>query len=499
MDNYCKVELKNIIYSKKYRIAFIMSTICLLIGLLEYLFNCEELNHIGSLYLFAESYSSGFYSILIFLAPIISLMPSALSYLDDKDTCDFCELINSVGKRKYFHTRFLVNALSGGLVLASSVTFYYIILMLIKGINLNDIYLLVFNNSINELIINSQILYVLIEIIFSFAFGVTFANVTICLSTILKNKYLTIVITILFHMFSSVVLSNISGYLNSQIIYSSSIYVEIGYVPRIAYIIVLNTISLGIAYMSINDKFKINIKWGSLFKLFTYLCIVLLILLRMNDFILLYGKESSIYEFLIYFFNGLYNIPYFISFCFLVIIEDIIDNIRDKTNVKYNLLSDIKKLTYRLIKFMTIIILIALLISIFILNIDSYWSVTYKESENIIHIFNTYSPLSILLITIINSFFYLFSIGFICITLTRILKNSVLSVIITIFIVIFNIATYIGRIKFLHLLSLTNYCLSITKFGNSNLIEIIIMSFIYWFCIIILFIHLYLNYFKILE
>ncbi|MEG0856437.1 MAG: hypothetical protein RSG52_08155 [Terrisporobacter sp.] len=500
MNNYCKLELKKSIYCKKFIITFVISLTCLVFGIIEYIFIYKDFKNTGSLYLFTESYSSGFYSILIFLSPIISSMPFALSYLKDQEMNNFNELIDTIGKKKYFHSKFLVNALLGGLVLSSSLAFYYIILVFTKGINLNDIELLVFNKHLNESIINNQILYVSIEIIFSFIFGATFANFTMCLSTVLKNRYLTIISSVFFHMLSSVVLLNVNSHFNSQIIYSASICVDIGFLPRIAYAIILNAISIFIAYMSINNKFKQNINLVRLFEFFAYLCISLLIFFRLEEFFMLYGNEGNIYEFLIYFFSGLYNVPYFISFCFLISINDVLhENKNKKTSVKYRLLEDVRALLYKLLEFMIIIILIALFMSIFKLSFNNDWSSMYKESEHIINIYGEYKPLSIATIIIINSFSYLLSIALICITVARITTNVVYAGIVTIFVVIFNIATYIGRIRILHIFSITYYCLSIAQFSDKKVLLVIGMSFLYWTCIIILLIHLYLNYSKVLA
>lgn len=486
MNKYYKLELKKSIGSKKYVLAFFMSFICLIIGISEYIFGYEDLKSVGSLYLFTESYSSGFYSILIFLSTIISSIPFALSYLEDKESYKFDELVSRVGKRKYFYTKLSVNALSGGLVLSSSLILYYIILLLIKGINVNDLNLLVFNHSLSDSIINNQILYVSIEIIFSFIFGATFANLTLCLSTILKNKYLTIITPIFFHMFSSVILVNISAYLNTQIIYSSSLYIGIGYIPRIVYAIILNIISLFIAYISINNKLKFNINVSTLYKYFVYISIAILILIRFNEFLEIYNKQGSIYEFLIYFFNGLYNIPYFISFCFLILINDILNDGKiEENNIKLKLFKDIKNIVFNLSKFIIIITLFALFISSFKLEINNSWISVYKDNE--------YTPINLVIINIIYSFFYLFSISLICVTIFRIFKNNILSAILTSFIIILNIATYIGRIKVLSLLSLTHYCLTMPQFNERNEI-VFIIALIYWACLLVLLIHLYLSY-----
>ncbi len=479
MFNYLKNNLKEILFSKKFIDAILLSIICLFIGIIEYIVNWD-FEDIGVSYLFNASYSFGFFSILIFIAPIISAMPYSLSYFEhDKNNDD-------ISKNKKFIMKLFTNFIVGGLVLSISIIIYIIIIILLFGINRNDINLI----NINYVLKENQYLYLLNEIIFSFIFGATFANITMCLYIILKNKYLSILTSVFFNIFTVAVLDKISIYLNSQIIYSFCIYPQIGYVPRIVYFIVINTIfvSLSLYYNNTNN----NINYKKIYKYFIYFSVGMLIFFKVNRFINIYGYKSNFLEFLIEFFNDLYTIPYFISFCVLMMIYKFFS----VESIKEYSIKDIMLLVlYKIIILYIFIFFISFILSIGKMNFKFNWSNSFFNiNENIKSIYKLYTPLTILIISLINSFYYLFIISVVCIITFRISLNDTFSTIVTTFLIIFGIASYIGRIEFLKMLSPVNYSLTIVHSLERSIPSIIFISIIYWIIMSVIISYIYLNF-----
>lgn len=492
MNNYYQVEFKKAFYSRRFLIAIIFSFICLCVGGIEYLSGYIDSSNLGSFYLFTESYSSGFYSIYIYLSPIICSIPFALSYLDEKESKTLNLIVEKIGFNKYIKTKLLVNMLCGGVTLSLSLIIYYLFLLLVKGISPDDIAYYELNQSLGSFIGNNQFLYVIIEIIFSFICGATFSNLTFCVSFILKDKYLSALSSLFFYMLSSVVLSRFSTYLNSQIIYSFSLSIDIGILPRIIYACVLNLISILILTLRCKiESFNINIK--SLLKIISYLSLLLIFYDKVNEFLLIHNNQGSVYEFLIYLYNDFYTVSYFLSFCFLVISSDLfIEN-----NLEKSLINDLKNIFVALTKLMIIFLTFSLLISIFRLNFNLNWSDFNKSSEVFVSIHKTYSPIFVLFISLVHMFLYLFSIVFIGLTIMKITKNSIVGLISASTAIIFNICTSLGRINFLNIISLSRNANSILQLTPKSGYLYFVPSLMYWICLIFIICNMYSDYLSI--
>lgn len=489
MNKYYQIELKKAFYSKRFLITIIFSFICLCVGSIEYLSGYINSSNLGAFYLFTESYSSGFYSIFIYLSPIICSMPFALSYLDEIESKTFDTIIEKFGFKRYIKTKLVVNFLCGGITLSLSLIIYYLFLVLLKGISPSDMTYYELNQNLGSFVGNNQILYILIEIIFSFICGATFSNLTFCISFLLKNKYLSILSSLFFYMLSVVVLSRFSAYLNSQIIYSFSLSIDIGILPRIIYACVLNLTSiLTLTLICKVDNLSINIEL--LLKTISYLSLLLILYVKVNEFLLLHNNQGNICEFLIYLSNDLYTVSYFVSFCFLVISNKLFN----ENNLDNSLIHNLKSIFIALFKFMIIFITFSLVMAIFRLDINFNWSEFNKSSEVFISIHKIYSPIFVLFISLIHMFLYLFSIVFIGITITKITKNSILGLIGTSTVIIFNICTSLGRINFLNIISFSRNANSIFQLTPKSSYLYFVPSLVYWFCIIFIICNIYLDY-----
>ncbi|MEF9992476.1 MAG: hypothetical protein RR835_08630 [Peptostreptococcaceae bacterium] len=489
MNNYYQTELRKSFYSKQFLLATIFSFICLCIGGIEYLSGYLDSSTVGSFYLFMDSYSSGFYSVLIFLSPIICSIPFALSYLDEKESNKFEIIIKEVGLKKYIKSKLIANMLSGGMALSISLILYYLFLITIKGIIPSDINYYDLNQNLGAFIANNQFAYILVEIIFAFIFGATFANLTFCMSFIVKDKCLSIFSSMFFYMLSSVVLSRFSDYLNSQIIYSFSSSINIGILPRIVHAFILNIIYVLILASSFKFKnTKINLRLS--FKIISYLSMFLLIYFKTNEFLSFYNNQVTIWEFLIYLFNDLYTVSYFASFCFLMVTTDIFN----KNDLRSSLLCDLKDILIALSKFIAIFLIFSILMSIFKMDTSLEWSEFSKSSELFISIHKMHTPLFVLLISLVHMSLYLFSIALICVTVTKITKNSTVGLISTCTLIIFNICTSIGRIKGLNTFSLSRNVISIAQLNPQSGHLYFVPSLLYWICLILVICNIYSEY-----
>lgn len=489
MNNYYQMELKKAFYSRRFLTAIIFSFICLCVGSIEYLSGYINSNNTGSFYLFTESYSSGFYSIFIYLLPIICSIPFALSYLDEMESRSLDVIVKKIGLKKYIKTKLLVNMLCGGITISLSLIIYYLFLILIKGISPGDMSYYELNQSLGSFIGNNQFLYILIEIIFSFICGATFSNITFCISFLLKDKYLSLLSSLFFYMLSAVVLSRFSTYLNSQIIYSFSLNIDIGILPRVIYACVLNLISIFILTLRCKvDNLNINIKL--LLKIISYLSLLLILYVKVDEFLLLYNNQGSVYEFLIYLSNDFYTVSYFISFCFLVISNELFI----ESNLENSLFYNFKNIFITLSKFMIIFLTFSLVMSIFRLDINLDWSEFNKLSEVFVSIHKTYSPIFVLFISLIHMFLYLFSIVFIGITIMKISRNSIVGLIGASTVIIFNICTSLGRITFLNIISLSRNANSIFQLTPKSSYLYFVPSLVYWICLIFIICNIYLDY-----
>ena len=435
---------------------------------------------IGSLYLFAQSHSFGFYSIFLFLAPLICSIPYALSYIDDYENEIQQKNVYTTNKKKYFLIKFCVNSLIGGLSLALIVILYYIFILIIKGINPNDIMKLDFIPTLEKLISNNQYIYVLIESICAFAFGCTFANITLTVSILTKDKWISLGFPILFHMSLFIILSNITPYFDSVILYSFFINQSIAIIPRLIYFLFLNILCILLCYLFYKKSY-INAKKNiSLIKLIIYCFIFLLIYFKFKEFLEFYSySKINLFKFYIFLFNDIYIFHYFISFCFIIFIGNIINKVNENINIKLALKDDIKKIINIIIKFLIFFLTSSTLIYIYNQNINIFDSISYLDLFSFI--------CSMLLIGL-----YLFTISLICIIINNIFKNQMFSITIISSIIAFNIAIYIGEIYKIKPFSIVYNSLFISYMNSNHIIPIV-----FWTFLIVFLLNIYLNYSRI--
>lgn len=266
-------------------------------------------------------------------------------------------------------------------------------------------------------------------------------------------------------------------------------HIGIGILPRLIYAFTLNIVSIIILNLSFKLK-DVTINSILSFKIISYVFMVLCIYFKIDEFLTVSNNEGTIYEFLLYLFNNLYTISYFIVFCFMAFAL----NLLKKNEFKNSLLCDFKNILIVICKFMAIFLALSLLIATFKMDLSLEWSEFNKSSEEFVSIYKTYTPLFVLFISVIHISLYLFSIAFICITLSKMSKNTILGLITTFGLIILNISTSIGRIPALTTFSLSRNAMSTFSLNSQSGYLYFVPSLIYWICLIIVICNIYNDY-----
>lgn len=193
MSNYIKYEFKRGFFSVKNKLAISLCVMCMILYVVQ---NLIDINRkIDASYLFVDTVTE----LIKLLAPILVCLPFVDSYLDDVNSGMHRYLYTKITPLKYALIKILVNGLLGGLVLliGSSISF---LIFLTRGINGFD------NSLVNENLLHifnkSPLGFVLLSILFMFIFGITFSTLGLGLSTIFKNKYISILILFTLYILS---------------------------------------------------------------------------------------------------------------------------------------------------------------------------------------------------------------------------------------------------------------------------------------------------------
>lgn len=250
---YFLSEFKRSVISSKTLLAIILTFICMLIGGSEYIFT--NIFDVGAIYIYKYAYSDGTISLIVFLAPIIACIPFATSYITERESNFTQYIYTKLQPGKYIAIKIFLNAFLGGFVLLCGAGLFLIFIILLKGFNIND--LITLNNSISNIFEISPLIYILIELLQLFIFGVVLSTLCLVISEFVRNKYLSVVCTFFIYMIIGVTSSGYCHYLNIQMLYDLSIYPEIGILYRLLYATLLLVVSIGIFFVRVNSKEKI--------------------------------------------------------------------------------------------------------------------------------------------------------------------------------------------------------------------------------------------------
>ncbi|QAA32901.1 hypothetical protein [Clostridium manihotivorum] len=202
MKFYFKQEMRRALYSKNMIIAIVLSCICMFSGILLGNFYVEKKD---AVYYFMLAHSLGRTSLLSLLGPVIVSLPFAASFLEDKDSGFLKLILLKISRKKYLLTRIISNAIAGALSITVPLIIVFIFYSLIYGVKTGGMAAGKYAGDLDWLSVNKPVLFVIVILVLSFIFGIVISTLGLGLSTVIKSKYLTIILPFLFSIFTGTV------------------------------------------------------------------------------------------------------------------------------------------------------------------------------------------------------------------------------------------------------------------------------------------------------
>ena len=279
-------NIKNKLIYRKILFSILTILLCLFIPVLKkFILERHYFNNLGIIRLFYLTYSNLNCSILLFVAPILCSIPYATSYLYEKDQVDFDKNIKSEGFRKYFIKKILLNSIIGGAVLVEGICIFVCIMYFSHRINISDIQYVC---SISQEM-NNKSLFLILQLLLSFLFGMLCANISLCISIFIPNKKLSI----LFPFFIYIIFSLLNSKFNLQVLYSLDIGLKTSIGYRFGCILILNFIAYIVYFLGIhlleNNSINYN-RCKRIYSMAIYLTISAIIIVKLLEHI--YLSES---------------------------------------------------------------------------------------------------------------------------------------------------------------------------------------------------------------
>lgn len=208
---YIKEEFKRAFFSKMMLIAVILSIGATLVGMFEYLLWLPY-GGISVLYIFLSGYNMGNLNFLALLFPIVASLPFAGSYLEDMKS-GFANYLHLRIKPKWYHIiRLFVNGVAGGFALFVGPFIGFVIVAIAKPIFAVPMLLEKIETVqyLQESGINSPWLMILVILVMLFICGFIFATMSLGISTLIHNIYLSLLAPFIVLIFSGTVLLSIN-------------------------------------------------------------------------------------------------------------------------------------------------------------------------------------------------------------------------------------------------------------------------------------------------
>lgn len=250
MIRYIAEDLKRAFLSYNTILSILVLFFSIIIGSIDNILN-ENLPY-GSGYLFFVSYNVG---IAFLITPILVCLPYVDSYVNDFNSGYIKYLFLKITPVKYSVIRIITNALVSGFTIFAGLCTGYLTLLKLKGIADDGKYIII-NNDLMSLYNNSQTKYVFLLIGLSVLGAIAFSTFSLGLSTILKNRYLAVLLPFFFFIFSGMFLGQISHYMNLEILFNVSFYSDIKIIKLIIVDILLFLIGIILFFYDVLNKGK---------------------------------------------------------------------------------------------------------------------------------------------------------------------------------------------------------------------------------------------------
>lgn len=238
---FFKSELKRAIISKNMAISIFICIVSFFLNF-DFIYSLLTYSERGVTYFYNWSVYGGIISLLFI---IIATIPFATSYIDDCSLDYYSSVKDKIGGFKYIITKFVVNFIAGGLVIFIPFILYFLFLLVSKGVSLIDLdYATEVNILLRHIFEQSQIQYMLLNIILSSIAGATFSTVALAVSIYIKNKYLVMIFPFLCYITSAIVLSDYN--LNLQMIFNLDTDIHLSMTYRLIYALFVVFVSISI-------------------------------------------------------------------------------------------------------------------------------------------------------------------------------------------------------------------------------------------------------------
>lgn len=209
-------ELKRAFHNRTFLSAFLIALGCLGYGLYNYNRGYLEVQGIPGIdpfrYNVFDALLFARFDLIMLIAPLLSAFPFADSFSVERSNGYRSLVLLRTKNVRYVTSKFIANALAGGLVLFSPHVLIYILSDLIYPNELPT-YLgqqrLIITGPFSEIYPIDPALYVWIIMILSFLFGAIYSSLGMAISMFIENRYVIIATPFLIYLMGTFILANL--------------------------------------------------------------------------------------------------------------------------------------------------------------------------------------------------------------------------------------------------------------------------------------------------
>ena len=227
MRNFGK-SLKNAVFSVNFLVSMMVSLILLISPIFETL--AAYLKYGGRLpwiYFLDLTMTSGSFCIF---APLLAAFPYTSRFCEEFESGYIKSILIRENPARYLRTKFFANGIAGGLALSVPLALFIVVLLFIgvpyRAEDVPEGFVTIYNQTIFQ---HSQFLWggiavLLIFVLLTFLSGAVWANVGLCLSVFVRNKYLAVGFPLVLYYGVTVILvgTDIYGFSPMNLIYPTT-------------------------------------------------------------------------------------------------------------------------------------------------------------------------------------------------------------------------------------------------------------------------------------
>ena len=204
MNNYFKYDFKRAFFSKY---NFIAIFIVFLISVIEIKYANISQNELknNAISMMLIVLNMGQISLLTLLCPLVICIPYVSSYIQDKENGFIYFILSRHRKETYLKIRIIVNAIISFLVLFIPLIIIYGILLIFKGLPIDLFDRGKITGLFADIYYSTPIIYPVLCILGYSIFGAIYGTFALGLSTIINNKYLSLIIPNVIYIGSSLI------------------------------------------------------------------------------------------------------------------------------------------------------------------------------------------------------------------------------------------------------------------------------------------------------